>query len=449
MSKTHTVLAGETLKQISLMYYGVDSNYHKIISVNAILRERIYQARFTREGTPVIYAGDVLVIPEETKNIVNVTAGGFYKKVLPAASKDTITILIEGKQYQFFTDYTITSHMSAFDTVTLNSPYFDTPEYQEMFKPFAFREAAIYYGTELFMVAMLLAPEVQIDEDSKTLNLTFYPKCGMLNDCTLPPSMYPVAYDGFNLKEIAEAVTEPFGIGVEFQGDPGAAFVEVAPEPTESVLKFLVDLADERGFLVTNNKNGDLLIWQATKDSPTQSIRETKTPFITCTPKFSPQSYFSEITGLAREDEVTDAASYTWKNPFLQNVFRPQTIEVEETEDVSLDTAVKNYAGRMFGSVCTYGLVVNTHRTSDDTLIHANMAFSVLAKSASIYRETIFITEKVVLTCDTDKGVQAELTLVLPGAYSGTLPAEVPWEPEPKKTLGTFDTKTGLPTGGL
>lgn len=448
MSKTHTVSAGETLKTISLLYYGVDSKYTLIIHANTFLRDRLYQANFATDGTPILYPGEVITIPGEAKNIVNVVAGTKKRIPISTADKNSITLIIEGKQYQFFTNYTITSNINTLDTITVESPFIDTEEYRRAFKAFNYSEVLVYYGTDLLMVGSLLSSLISINESSKTLSLTIYPKCGVLNDCPAPTSLYPVSYDGYNLKEIAEALLEPYGIGVEFAGDPGESFIEVAIEPTETVLQFLANLADERGFIFTNNSDGDLLFWKAGSGSAVESVQEGETPFLSCEPKFSPQSYFSEVTGIFKEDEEVDAISCTWKNPFLQNVFRPTVVEFDETTE-DIEKAVYDYAGRMFGSVCSYTVTLNTHRTTSGECIKANMIFSVLAESSQIYRETDFLVSKVVLTRSPDKGIQAELTLVLPGAYSGTLPTEVPWEPEPKRVPGTFDTKTGLPTGGL
>ena len=57
-----------------------------------------------------------------------------------------------------------------------------------------------------------------------------------------------------------------------------------------------------------------------------------------------------------------------------------------------------------------------------------NMAVSLYAADAMIYRETTFLVDNVTIQRSDSDGNVTTLKLVLPGARDGSLPEEYPWE---------------------
>ena len=63
MSKTHTVKSGDTLGKISIQYYGRLTKWNDIVKANPQLAGR----KTAPDGSPLIFAGDVLLIPEDVQ----------------------------------------------------------------------------------------------------------------------------------------------------------------------------------------------------------------------------------------------------------------------------------------------------------------------------------------------------------------------------------------------
>jgi LysM repeat protein len=427
MSKSYTVVSGDRLTRISQRFYGIPEKYPLIIQSNPILGERQIKGILAADGLPIIYPGQILIIPDETIVIVNQIEKREPSESIDTEFENALIVIIDNLSFQFFSSYTIISNIGSLDTISIASPYFDTPEYRNTFQPLHYKSAAIYYGKDLFFNGILIAPNSQIEPQSETMNLNFYPKCGILQDCPLPISYYPIELNNLNLKQIAETVASVFSIKVEFIGDPGASFEKVGLSPTEKPLNFLIGLAKKRGFLITNNINGDLLIWKAEISNPVAFVKEGELPFISCTPSFDPQNYYSSITGLTPETEEKEADSYTWENPFLSGISRPLTIEINDIENGDLKSAVEAAAGRMFAQN-KYPLVLNTHRDENNNFFQKNTMIRSLAPKSNIYNETDFLIEKAILT-RTIQGDTAQINQILPGAYTGELPEVVPWEP--------------------
>ena len=106
----------------------------------------------------------------------------------------------------------------------------------------------------------LLPAVPNVSPDSKTITVQGYPLCAVLNDSTLPDSLYPPEYNGLDLKQIAENIAGAFSVNVQAKTDVGDAFnsVEIAPE--DKILDFLKKLAEQRGVFLSNAQDGSLLI---------------------------------------------------------------------------------------------------------------------------------------------------------------------------------------------
>lgn len=425
--KFHTVAQGDTLSRISLKYYGVASKYTLIVAGNSFLGDRVQKGVVASDGSPLIYPKEKLNIPIESENIVNPLNSEKTPDTINAEIPDMITIDIEGNRFRFFTGYSITTSISSFDTFSISSPYEDNELFRETFQPLKYKNATVYYGTNKLFEGILLAPVSENNSNSQILSLSMYPKCGVLSDCSFPYASYPLEHNGLNLKQIATDSANIFGVKVEFIGDPGAVFDKVSPEPTQKILDYIIGLAKDRGFLVTNNTEGDLLIWKIPDSEDVSYTEEGSLPLLSCTPSFDPQNYFSEITGLNPVTEDTEADSYTWKNPFLDGIIRPVTIELKDTVNADLQSDVESFAGRMFGNAGRYSQILNTHMNDIGGFYRAGQYMASFAPKSNIYRRTRFLIDSATLSKADQGGSVSSLNLVLPGAYDGTLPKVVPW----------------------
>ena len=94
----------------------------------------------------------------------------------------------------------------------------------------------------------------------------------------------------------------------------------------------------------------------------------------------------------------------------------------------SFTNAVEAKAGRMFASAASYELKVIGHKTPKGELWRKNMAISLVAPGAMVYKESTFLIDNVTIQRSDSDGNVTTLKLVLPGARDGSLPEEFPWE---------------------
>jgi prophage tail gpP-like protein len=424
MSRTHNVSQGETLGSIAIRYLGSSAKWGKITGANPQLSNR----KKAVDGSPLIYPGDALIIPEdETEKPASVKT----ETVAITDAEQDVSIKIDGKKYTGFTGYEINLAYDTFDTFSFSAPYSDAmTELKSAVTPFAFKSCEVYYDDERLFTGTLLTPDPELTDKSIEITLQGYPLCGVLNDCMVPPTKYPLQCMGLTIKGIADAACEPYNIPVIFDGEVGPAFTEVSIEPTEKIMDFLTKLAKQRNLLFTNNEKGQLVFFNAKSEKPFVTFAEGKTPLLSIKPKFSTQAFYSHITGFTKTDAEYPSYSWTYENKYLINkgIFRHHSLTIDDAENSSdLQNAVRSFAGRMFADSVCYELECEKHYNADGQRFKKGMTVGVTAPSAMITRATDFIARNIKLSRTTE-GKTAALTLVLPGSYSGELPEALPWE---------------------
>jgi len=187
-------------------------------------------------------------------------------------------------------------------------------------------------------------------------------------------------------------------------------------------------LAKQRELVMTDNERGELRFWGSVEPgNPVASLVEGKAPFTKVTPSFSPQRYFSDLTGYGKKKKGLGEARWTAGNPWLLVPFRPKVFKLEDSERADVPDATRAELGRMFADIATYKIEdLPTWRDPSGKLFAPNTTIKVHAPSAMIYEPYEFLIKDVILK-QTANGQTATLELVMPGAFSGRTPDVLPW----------------------
>lgn len=424
MARTHTVSAGETLGKISVHYYGSLDRWPEIVRANPQLSGRGSAV----DGSPLIFPGDLLIIPEDSST----SSSGLGKSVvLDERAPQDMGLVGSGKKFTGFTGYTLVQAVKGVDGFSFSSVWDSTrSELRSAFRPFAYPVFDVYFDNDLVFKGHAMPPAPEIAPQSKEITVQGYPLCGVLLDSCLPPSLYPAEYSGLDLKQIAEKICEPFGVGLTVEGDVGAAFEKVDAQISDKAWDFLSKLAEQRGLFLTNKADGSLLIYRPEIEAVSASFAQGEVPFISCAASFDGQKMYSHVSGYTKTTKEANSQIFTYENKMLINkgILRCFAEAAGDAEEGTLEDTVRAKAGAMFASCVKYKLTVSGHRDKNGRLYRANMAVSVKAPGAMIYRDTKFLVDEVSMKRDDKTGATTEFTLVLPGSRDGSLPEVFPWE---------------------
>ncbi len=408
----YTVKAGDTFDTISRRVYG-DHQFAALI------------AQANPGAAEPLAAGTTLITPTAPGAPANNRASN-----APASNPNETAILVDGERFRFWSDLRLTQSLDAMDTFEFEAPFDSTlPAFKQTFVPFSYKPVVITIGGVTRFTGTNIGVTPNVGNDRKTISVSGYSRPGVLNDCTPPASMYPlVEYNGQSLQQIAKTLAKPFGLDVVFNGPPGAVVERVSAGASETILSFLSGLAKQRSLVISSTPDGKVLFQQSVNTGkPVAALRQGQSPVLDIRPTFSPQEYYSHITGLESVVLGMDGSQYTVKNPHLANIIRPLVFLPPDVIGGDVREAVKAKVGRMYGNMANYHVDVDTWRDPQGALWAPNTSMTLYAPDAMIYSPYEFILRSVAFNRNGEKEV-ATLDLILPGAFSGEGPKVFPWE---------------------
>lgn len=410
LSSIYEVLQGDTFELISRKVYATEVNANLISRANPGVFE------------PLVI-GTSLIIPDDPNAPKNQTQQS------PSNNINEVALLIDNTRFRFWDSIRITTALDTIDIVEFGAP-FDANDltFRQLFVPFSFKPLTVTVGGNVFFNGTLVTVNPVLENERKILSLGGYSLPGVLNDCTMPASSFPLEFFGFDLSDIALNVANTFGLSVDFRDDPGAPFEFISLEPGQKILPFLSGLAKERNLVMSNTRDGKLLFWRSVEvGQPVAILRQGETPLLSVVPFFTPQEYYSHITGIEFVFFGDLGSQFTVKNPRLGDVVRPFTFTIEDTFETIAKTATEAKAGRMFGNAASYLIRLSTWRDPNGQLWQPNTTIKILAPDAMIYNVFEFIIRSVEF--DINRTTEtATLNLVLPGSFSGEIPEFLPWD---------------------
>lgn len=343
---------------------------------------------------------------------------------------DELAVIIDGKRFHFFEEMEIHLAIDSHATVGFSAPFeVERREFRDTFRPFSFKPLEVTVGGVPLFTGTLIDVNPRVEPDSRTVSVTGYSRPGVLDDSNAPGRLVPVEFNGLSIRQIAQRLLEPFGFGVVLEGPEGTPFKRVRINPSDKVQPFIAELAQQRGLVMSSTPRGDLLLQRSVAPGrPIARLEEGRAPVISVVPTFSPQEYFSEITGFGKTKKGRRGSKYTEQNTRLAGgALRACSFTLEDTETADAPAAVKAKMARMFGNMVAYVVSVPTWRDPQGKLWNPNKTLSLKAPNAMIYRETELLLRDVILRRNKDS-LTTELGLMIPGAFSSEIPARLPWE---------------------
>ena len=304
---------------------------------------------------------------------------------------------------------------------------FDT-EIKELACVTHFHEATLEYNGELFLTGVLTSQN--FTQENKKVLATFggYSKPGVLEDCQIPPSIYPLQSNGLSLKQIAQKVIRPFkrNYNLTMDIDPAVeaamsgSFKNSTASATQTIKDYLATLATQKNIIISHNAKGQLYFTNANTDQkPLFEIDGTKETGVATrlSMDYNGQGMHSEITvQKSASIDGGNAGSYTIRNPYvIRSVFRPKV--TSQTSGTDNDT--KSAARRILGDeLRNVKLTIVTDRwVVDGKIIKPNNLISVYAPELYLYYKKNWFIESINFEGDNVK-TTATINCVLPEVYN-------------------------------
>lgn len=433
MPRVYTSQEGDTLQKISIIWYGTSSKVGILKEANPA----VANSSLIMKGSPIIIpilperkiskGKKVSIAPPEifvTPETINETTG----------TSEEVAIIIDGEPFRLWPTVDITF---SFDTIgdefSLTTPWFPEIErYRKVFQPNSYKDCVIYIGGQKVLTGTIVHPSTVSNANQKDLTISGYSNPGILSQVTPSPTSWPLQFSGLNLFQICEKLSRPFGIKVLTTETTGGVFSgndKINIEPDQKIYDFLTGLAQQRGFVLSSDRDGNLLLQKANKDKADITIIDGQYPFISGSSSFDGDKRFSDVTCISSNNKKGAGQKVTISDPELKRkgINRPLVYKASDTNSGSLKTAATAKLGRDIANSMSLTVDVIGWRDPLNRIWSDNRRVMYQSDGNMIYKETEFLIRQVNLKKNPNTS-DCSLTLVLPECYSGEIRETYPWE---------------------
>jgi prophage tail gpP-like protein len=338
-----------------------------------------------------------------------------------------LSLKISGQKFDFWNNFQLNlvynslSSTFSFDGLVL------TPEQKKLFKPLSYHSCQVLFNNEVLLTGTILNTSTSVDNNICLGNITGYSKPGVLGDCEIPISLYPLQFDNMSLKEITEKLITPFGLKLSIDSSltdiANKKYDTIAAEPEQTINDFLTKLCKTKNIILTHNEVGNVVFARHRKDDSSVATYIEGKPSTNIKLSVNGQAMHSEITGQKQASIGTDVAGeVTIQNDYIPT-YRPTTKKQDTGKNDDTENSVNMIRGSELRGI---QLTIETDRYKwfdGRTMrpLRPNHTIDVESPSNFITDRTRFFVESVEYTGN-QEGIKAVIHGVLPECYSGEVP---------------------------
>jgi prophage tail gpP-like protein len=401
----YKVKSGDSIKQISLRAYGTDLEVTKIVQAN----KTAFTGRgISIEGLPVIYNGEIIVIPVIKKRQVS-------KSKLTGKDKNDFTVVLEGREIPVTSGSLFLSMNMASDTWSASVPWApgEDKKLDQLLLPFKYPKSEIYLGGELQNVGGLYQVSPSLTAKASIKNLVGFSSTIDLVDSTVNP---PYEKNNQTLEQIAADTIAGTGMEAVFTADTGGAFDRATANPDETKFAYLARLAAQRGLIVSNTIQGNPLFQVAKTSGKSVGTLEEGGPFVlSWSASYDGRQLFRTYQALGQ----TPGGESQTGEAIDENVpgSRNTTFTANETTEGNIKKAAEWQRSRRYASALTIPIPVAGWYAPNGQLWRSNTLITIISPTLDIPNGFTLIIESVEFTFSTT-GNTATLNTVPPETYT-------------------------------
>jgi prophage tail gpP-like protein len=363
---------------------------------------------------------------------------------------------INNQSFIHFNNFSIESTLDAVASTFTLEAFFDysNAEHRVIFKPLSYNKIQIFDDEEkLILTGIILVHDFNAKPTTELVSISGYSLPGVIEDCNVPYNLYPLENLKMNLVEIAKRFIRPFGLNLvvdsSVKNEVGLIYSKSVCQPEDSIKDYLSKLSAQRNVILSHNERGDLVMFRPNiKSNSVFLFTDENTSAMTLS--VNGQGMHSKLTILRQpkpkkkevDKEKTIPEKYdddgneihppktkvikqkpkpqffdTLENPMIKS-FRPAVKKMTEGEDVSTETAVRNYMADELKNI-SFSIDINRWEK-----IKFGDIIEIQSDRLFLNKKTRLLVESVSRNQSAD-GKGMSLTAVLPETFTGTEPKDI------------------------
>jgi prophage tail gpP-like protein len=335
-------------------------------------------------------------------------------------------IKINGRNVDFFTGVSIQLKLDSIASVFQFKARFnpENDDHKELFKPLQFHKVEIFNNDKvLIFTGTILNHAFESNSGTNLVSISGYSLSGILEDCTIPVSQYPLQSDNRNLKDIAQRLCGLFDIGLVIDSsvanDVNRSYKKTTAGPTDTIKSYLAKLTSQRNILLSHDAKGRVVMFKPNSESKPKYFFNNENT-LSMSSSFNGQSLHSEINVVRQPSSENAGVSTVDKavNPLIAK-YRPTTKVLSSGEDTDTKKAADNELASELEAIqvkVELNYLLEDIMPGDIVNVHCHDIYS--------FAYSRYMVKDVSYSYD-EKSDKTSLSLVLPETYTGNIPKPI------------------------
>lgn len=306
-------------------------------------------------------------------------------------------------------------------------------EHKEMTCLTHYHECQVFFGNQLIMTGVITNNKFNHAVAKELTGFSGYSKPGILQDCSIPPEIYPLQSDGVSIENIARKCISPWvtGKGKSYKlsmvvdpavsGKMSKTIAKSNAGETDKIKDYLHGLCSQKDIIMSHNEKGELLFTSANTDQSAVfefDGRKNMMPGTKISLDYDGTGMHSHIyVKKSASKDGGNAGDDFIRNPFVPFIYRPIVISQSSGDDNDTGSAARRALGKELESGLTLTITTDRWRTNDGKMILPGQMVSVYDPEIYIWERTNWFIKSIKYKGD-EKETTATLTCVLPESYN-------------------------------
>jgi hypothetical protein len=247
--KTYTAVSGDTLQNLSRQFYGVPNKTEDIVNANQFLQFRRDSGNTSLDGTPNIFAGDIITI---------LSPASFTAVDPLTVQPDTLTLFMNGNetllpdgseaQINFDTCCNTFSSVFPFDP--------DKDLDRATWNPLQGPELDLYIGSRQIFGGQVETMNPDPTPNARSMGTSARTHTRLFEKSVCPSMGYPVEREGESLLQICEWLASYFSLRIDPIDSPANPFKKASLDNSTKCWAFVSQLATTRRRVMNATDDG-------------------------------------------------------------------------------------------------------------------------------------------------------------------------------------------------
>ena len=334
-------------------------------------------------------------------------------------------IKINNKFFNHFSDLKVNFNLDTFGSTFSFKARFnpDNLEHQKIFRPLSYNEIQIFSNdNNLLLTGTIVNNSFSSSQNPELVSLSGYSKSGILQDVSIPLSVYPLEKNNQSLSQISSQMIKPFNIGQII--DPSANelsfnYEKVVANVSDTVAGFLSKLAAQRNVIIGHTTKGDLYYFKAFTNSKSVRAYTTKN-VLSSSIRIDGQGFHRSISVLRQPSDTNDGASTV---DSITNTIVLSDRKVIKTLSSGEDTDTSKAANNVLAAELK-SLQVSIELPRIDYDLKCGQIVNFQNRELFIYKSQRFVVNTITYNEDSGSDTMS-ISLLLPEAFSGENPKNI------------------------